>query len=73
MLRKLRNNNLPNILPKHRLKRHVPFLREQQILRQPLPIIPESLVQRIIAPREEPCLNRIEQIIFMAPILLLEE
>ena len=73
MINKRRYNNPPNIIPKLRLISQAPILAEQQILRQPLPILTEALVQRVVAHGFEEGLDLVEEVVFVRAVALVEE
>lgn len=73
MVHQLRNDDSSNIVPKMRLVRQRAIFGEQQVLREALPVLAESLVERVVAHSLEPALDLVEQVVLVCAVALVEE
>jgi hypothetical protein len=67
------SDDLADITLKFRLELQATLAIEQQILRQPCPILPEPLVQLIVTHSFEPIPNDVEEVVEMRLILVVIE
>jgi hypothetical protein len=73
LIRQRRQINLPNIAPQLRLEFQAPLRIEQQVPRQPRPVLAEALIKRVVAHRAEPVADGREEVVEVPLVLLVVE
>lgn len=73
MVDELRNDDVSDVAPEMGLELEVAIRSEEEILGEALPVLAEAVVERVVREGGEPSLDRVEEGVLVASILLVEE